>query len=50
MKLRELGLQLPDDAVQRAVTAVNDWAVTNKRGMSDAEFADVAAGLGGHRA
>lgn len=49
MKLSELNVELPDEAMPQAVAAVNDWAIAHKRGMRDMEFVEMALSLGGRR-
>ncbi|ASW56610.1 LeuA family protein [Plantactinospora sp. KBS50] len=39
MKAAELGLQVADTRLPVLVTQINEWAVTHKRGVTDAEFA-----------
>ena len=47
LKLEELGLDLPPEAIDRAVARVNQLAMETKKGVSDERFRELVRGLGG---
>jgi isopropylmalate/homocitrate/citramalate synthase len=47
LKLEELGLDLPPEALDRAVARVNQLAVETKKGVSDERFRELVRELGG---